>query len=49
MSLGSALIYLGFYSAVAAGCYISQSAYPLWALILSPSIREKNSKDWEDL
>lgn len=33
-----ALIYVAFFGLIAAACYWTESAMPLWALLLTPSI-----------
>ncbi len=34
-----ALVYVAFYSAIAVSVYITESAVPLWALLLTPSYK----------
>lgn len=38
-NLPIALIYLGFFALIAAVCYVTKSAMPLWALLLTPTIK----------
>ena len=42
------LFYLGFFALLGFVCYVSSSAMPLWALLLTPSLKigtdEKDSK-----
>ena len=38
-----ALIYIAFFGVIGAAIYITKSATPLWALLLTPSIKTKNN------
>ena len=45
-NMKAALVYIAFYSMIAAAIYLTKSAMPLWALLLSPSITsETTTKD----
>ena len=37
-----ALIYIAFFGVIGAAIYITKSATPLWALLLTPSIKTKS-------
>jgi hypothetical protein len=37
-NLSTALIYIGFFALIAAACYVTKTATPLWALLLTPTI-----------
>lgn len=39
-----AVIYASFFGAIAFGMYITQSATPLWAILLTPSVKWKSNK-----
>jgi hypothetical protein len=43
--IGIALIYVAFYSLIGVTCYFTKSAWPLLALILSPSFESKPIKN----
>ena len=38
-----ALIYIAFFGVIGAAIYITKSATPLWALLLTPSIKIKTN------
>jgi hypothetical protein len=38
----AALIYLGFFGVIGFTIYITKSAYPLWALLLTPTMKQDN-------
>lgn len=40
--IGIAIIYTSFFSLIGIVCYITQSAYPLGALLLTPNIEYKD-------
>ena len=44
----AALIYLGFFALIAIAMYITQSAVPLWALLLAPSFSYDDVNDEEE-
>jgi hypothetical protein len=39
MKISVVLVYLGFYGLIGFCCLITKSAWPLWALLLTPSLR----------
>lgn len=41
MPLAVSLMYLGFFGCIAVACWVTQSAWPLLALILTPSWRDE--------
>lgn len=47
MSFNTALMHLGFFGLIAFAVWVTQSAWPLWALFLVPSVREKIA-DWSE-
>lgn len=44
MSYPVALIYIAFFALIGVSVYLTNSATPLWALLLTPSIDIKNTK-----
>ena len=44
MSIGTGLIYLGFYGAIAVACYITKSGWPLLAMVFTPSVSRGETK-----
>lgn len=46
----SALIYIAFFALIGGACWFSNSAMPLWALLLAPSITTSSNRkhDSED-
>lgn len=40
----AAIVYIGFFACIAIACYITDSALPLWALLLMPDY-EPDEKD----
>lgn len=40
--LAAALIYLGFFALIGFAVWLTTSAWPLWALLLTPTIRTTN-------
>ena len=38
-----ALVYLGFFSLIGFAVYLTKSAWPLWALLLTPSYSTKKA------
>lgn len=47
-SFSAALIYLGFFALIGFTIYFTESAWPLIALILTPSYTNKTKKDSDD-
>jgi len=41
----AAVVYIGFFGSIIAGCVVTQSAWPLWALLLMPSFKTTREKD----
>ena len=44
MPFSVALAYLGFFGLIGFAIYISGSAQPLWALLLTPSYKDKDDE-----
>lgn len=42
--ISSALIYIAFFALIGGACWFSNSAMPLWALLLAPSIGTVSSR-----
>lgn len=40
-----ALIYIAFFSLIGFACYFTNSATPLWALLLTPTYKNTNDDD----
>ena len=40
-----ALIYIAFFGLIGGACYWTTSATPLWALLLTPSVKTKLTED----
>ena len=46
--LSVALVFIAFFSLIGVACYITQSAWPMWGLLLTPTWSSKsNDKDDE--
>jgi hypothetical protein len=43
-----ALIYIAFFGLIGVAIYLTKSASPLWALLLTPSFSSKNDTDETD-
>lgn len=41
MNFSVALAYIGFFALIGFVCYMTNSAWPLWALLLTPSYTAK--------
>ena len=42
MNLNVALVYLGFFGLIALAVILTESATPLWALLLTPTYKDDN-------
>lgn len=42
-NLSIALIYIAFFGLIGGVCYLTESAIPLWALLLTPSVKNKTA------
>jgi hypothetical protein len=45
--LSIALVYISFFGLIGVACYITKSAWPLWALLLTPTYKMTNEDDKE--
>lgn len=45
MNFSVAIIYASFFALIGFAVYLTQSAMPLWALLLAPSYRTKDDKE----
>jgi len=43
--LSIALIYIAFFGLIGGACYFTQSAIPLWALLLTPTYKTESDED----
>jgi hypothetical protein len=44
-NIAISLIYIAFFSLIGGACYLTESATPLWALLLMPSVTSKIEGD----
>lgn len=38
--IGIAIVYVGFFTLIGVACYITKSAWPLFALVLTPEYKD---------
>ena len=41
--LSVALVFIAFFSLIGLACYITQSAWPMWGLLLTPTLPSKSN------
>lgn len=46
--ISTALIYIAFFALIGGACWFSNSAMPLWALLLAPSITTGKARNYDN-